>query len=107
MTTKPSPIEIAKSIKEAASRYGFRLEVRGGILTIHKFFQAGSNEGFRDCDMMYYSVLGLLKRTEAGSDWGSEGGSGVGAMVALQSGHFMMNRSGGSKRVLKALEKLI
>jgi hypothetical protein len=105
MATKPSPIEIAKSIKEAAAKYGFTLEVRGGILTVHKSFPPGSNEGFRDCDMMYYSVLGLLPRTEPGSDWGTDGG-GIGGMCALNSGRFKMNRSGGSKRVLAALVKL-
>jgi len=105
MTTKPSPIEIAKSIKEAAAKYGFTLEVRGGILTVHKSFPAGSNEGFRDCDMMYYSVLGLLPRTKDGSDWGTDAG-GIGGMVALNSGRFTMNRSGGSKRILAALAKL-
>ena len=106
MATKPSPIEIAKSIKAAADANGFRLEVRGSILTIHKYFQAGSNEGFRECDMMYYSVLGLLPRTQPGSDFGTDG-SGIGALSAISSGHFVMNRTGGSVRVLNALKKLM
>lgn len=105
MATKPSPIEIAKSIKAAADANGYKLEVRGGVLTIHKYFQAGSNDGFVECDMSYYSVLGLLPRTEPGSDWGTDGG-GIGALSAIRSGHFTMNRSGGSKRVLAALTKL-
>jgi hypothetical protein len=104
--TKPSPIEVAKSIKEAAVKHGFTLEVRGGILTVHSRFQGGEvNEWFRNCDMSYYSVLGLLPRTEAGSDWGTDGGS-IGGMAAINSGAFKMNRSGGSKRVLAALVKL-
>jgi len=103
--SKLSPSEIAKNLKDAADKYGFRLEVRGGILTVHKSFQAGSNEGFRECDMTYYSVLGLLPRTEPGSDWGTDGG-GIGGMCAINSGHFTMNRSGGSKRVLSALAKM-
>jgi hypothetical protein len=105
MATKPSPIETAKNIKAAAERNGYKIEVRGGILTIHKYFQAGSRDGFVDCDMSYYSVLGLLPRTEPGSDWGTDGG-GIGALSAISSGHFTMNRSGGSKRVLAALVKL-
>lgn len=106
MATKPSPSEIAKSIKEAADKNGFRLEVRGGILTVHHRFTGGDvNEWFRNCDMSYYSVLGLLKRTEPGSDWGTDGGS-IGGMAAINSGHFTMNRSGGSKRILAALEKI-
>lgn len=103
---KLSPLEIAQSIKAAADKYGFQLEVRGGVLTVHKSFPAGSNDGFVECDMMYGSVLDLLPRTEPGSDWGTDGG-GIGGMVALNSGRFKMNRSGGSKRVLKALEKVL
>lgn len=105
MATKPSPIEIAKSIKAAADANGFKLEVRGGILTIHKMFSPDDRNGFVECDMSYYSVLGLLPRTEPGSDWGTDGG-GIGALSAISSGHFVMNRSGGSKRVLAALVKL-
>ena len=106
MALKTSPSEIAANIKAAADKYGFRLEVRGGVLTVHKSFTPGSNDGFVECDMMYYSVLGLLPRTEPGSDWGTDGG-GIGGMVALRSGQFKMNRSGGSKRVLSALTKLV
>lgn len=105
MATKPSPIEIAKSIKAAADANGFKLEVRGGVLTIHKYFQAGSNDGFVECDMSYGSVLGLLPRTSPGSEWGTDGG-GIGALSAIRSGHFVMNKSGGSARVLNALAKL-
>ncbi len=106
MAIKTSPAIIAANIKAAADKYGFQLEVRGGILTVHKSFQGGDvNEWFRGCDMEYYSVLGLLPRTEAGSDWGTDGG-GIGGMCAMQSGRFKMNRSGGSKRVLAALAKL-
>jgi hypothetical protein len=106
MKPKINPTEIAASIKAAAIKHGFTLEVRGSILTIHKNFTAGSNEGFRECDMMYYDILGLLPRTEPGSDWGTDGG-GIGAISAINSGHFTMNRSGGSKRVLAALSKTI
>jgi len=103
---KLSPSDTALAIKAAADKFGFQLEVRGGILTVHKSFTPGSNDGFVECDMMYYSVLGLLPRTEPGSDWGTDGG-GIGGMVALNSGRFKMNRSGGSKRVLNALAKLV
>ena len=98
--------DIAKSIIKAAADNGFTLEVRGSILTVHSHFKGGDvEEWFRNCDMSYYSVLGLLKRSEPGSDWGTDGGS-IGGMSALSSGHFMMNRSGGSKRILAALTKL-
>lgn len=106
MATKPSPIEIAKSIKAAADKHGFTLEVRGGILTVHRRYQGGDvNAWFRDCDMTYGCVTGLLPSVEPGSEWGTDGGS-VGGMSAINSGYFKMNKSGGSKRVLAALTKL-
>jgi hypothetical protein len=106
MALKTPPATIAANIKESASKYGFTLEVRGGVLTVHSTFKGGDvSAWFRDCDMTYYSVLGLLPRTEPGSDWGTDGGS-IGGMCAMQSGHFKMNRSGGSKRVLTALAKI-
>ena len=103
---KPDAKTIAATIKEAADKHGFTLEVRGGVLTIHKRFAPGSRDGFVECDMLYYSVLGLLPRTKPGSDWGTDGG-GIGGMVAMNNGHFTMNRSGGSTRVLNALMKLL
>jgi hypothetical protein len=103
--TKQTPTEQARALKDCAARLGFDYAVRGGTLTITKKFPAGSLEGFRDCDMMYGSVLDHLPRTGAGSDWGTDGG-GIGGMSALAHGVFRMNRSGGSKRVLAALAKL-
>jgi hypothetical protein len=107
MATKLSPTEIAAKIKEAAVQNGFTLEVRGGILTVHRRFQGGDvNAWFRDCDMTYGCVTGLLPSVEPGSEWGTDGGS-VGGMTAINSGRFVMNKSGGSKRVLAALAKMV
>lgn len=107
MTTaaKKSPTEQARELADMAKKLGWTYTIRGSILTIEKRFPAGSNEGLVECDMMYYSILELLPRTSPGSDWGTDCG-GIGAMSALYSGHFKMNRSGGSKRVLAALAKL-
>ena len=103
--TTLTPTEQARALKDCAKRLGFDYAVRGGTLTITKKFPAGSLEGFRDCDMMYGSVLDHLPRTSSGSDWGTDG-SGIGGMTALAHGVFRMNRSGGSKRVLAALAKI-
>ena len=103
--TKQTPTEQARALADAAKRLGFTYSVCGGTLTITKKFPAGSLEGFRDCDMMYGSVLDHLPRTSSGSDWGTDG-SGIGGMTALAHGVFRMNRSGGSKRVLAALAKI-
>jgi hypothetical protein len=98
--------EQATAIKNMANKLGFGIIVSGEILTVTKSFTPGDVAGFRECDMMYYSVLELLKRTSAGSDWGTDG-SGIGGMVSAKKGFFKMNRSGGSKLVLKALEKML
>ena len=95
--------EIALNIKETATRLGWDLEVRGSILTIAKRIRG--KEEFVTADMEYYSILGLLPTTSAGSIWGTDGG-GIGAVSAMSKGLFVMNKSGGSKRVLTALAKL-
>lgn len=79
---------------------GWTYEVRGSILTIHK--RISGNDGFVQADMEYYDLLGIVPMTEAGSVWGTDGG-GMGAISAMNSGHFKMNKSGCSKRVLNAL----
>ena len=101
-----SAVETARKILDAAAKYGFSVEVRGSILTVSKSFTPNDVDAFRDCDMSYYSVLGELPRTQPGSDWGTDGG-GIGGIVALNEGYFKMNRSGGSKRVLNALVKML
>ncbi len=104
--SKAKPAEIAKSIKELADAYGWNVIVRGDILTIKKRFPAGDNSELVKADMEYGSILGRLPRTRAGSDWGTECGR-IGAISALKLGLFTMNRSGGSKPVLKALAKIV
>jgi hypothetical protein len=97
--------EVALKIKEMAKKLNWTLEVRGSILTIKKQIQS-SKESFCVADMEYYSILDLLPSTSAGSIWGTDGG-GLGAISAMNTGIFTMNKSGGSKRVLSALSKII
>ena len=94
----------AIQIKNIASELNWTLEVRGSILTIKKVI-SGESE-FCNADMEYYSILGLLPSTSAGSIWGTDGG-GIGALSAMKTGVFTMNKSGGSKRVLSALSKIL
>jgi hypothetical protein len=101
-TTKRSPADIAAEIRETCRRLGWTYATRGGILTIHKRITPGSLEEFAAADMEYGSILGRLPRSSAGSDWGTDGG-GIGALSAMKTGIFTMNRSGGNKRVLSAL----
>lgn len=96
----------AKEIKDLCIKWGWKYVVRGDILTITKKIIPGDRESFCTADMEYGSILGLLPSTSAGSSWGTDGG-GIGGMSAMNSGNFRMNKSGGSKRVLSALAKLV
>jgi len=95
--------EIAVKIKNKCAEYGWVYEVRGSILTITK--RINGDDEFVIADGEYYFILGLLPTTSAGSIWGTDGG-GVGALSAINTGIFKMNKSGGSKRVLNALKKI-
>jgi len=75
------------------------------ILHIEKNFEPGNMDEFVKADGEWYSILGLVPTTSAGSTWGTDG-SGVGAVSAHKEGLFMMNKSGCSKRVLNALKKM-
>jgi hypothetical protein len=97
--------EVALKIVDVAKDYGWDINVRGSILTIYKD-GIRSKEDFVRADMEYYSILGLLPSTSPGSTWGTDGG-GVGALTAMNTGTFTMNKSGGSKLVLNALKKLV
>ena len=96
--------ETASKILAVAKELGWDVTVRGSILTITKS-GINSKDDFVRADMEYYSILGLLPSTSAGSIWGTEGG-GIGALSAMSSRVFKMNKSGGSVRVLNALKKI-
>jgi hypothetical protein len=97
--------EVAAKILAVAKEYGWNVNVRGSILTITKS-GINTNEDFVRADMEYYSILELLPMTSPGSVWGTDGG-GIGALSAMRSRVFTMNKSGGSVRVLNALKRMI
>ena len=102
MTTS---VETAQKILNTASELGWNVAVRNNsILTITKS-GITDTESFVKADMEYYSILSLLPTTSPGSIWGTDGG-GVGALSAMNTRVFTMNKSGGSKRVLKVLANL-
>lgn len=115
-TIEPQPAEtqmkisssdlIAHKIIGEATKYGWKVFVRGSILTIHKNFTPGDNAAYCDADSEYYGILDLLKSTSAGSVWGTTG-DGIGGHVGLTGGYYTVNKSGGNKRVLNALSKML
>ena len=98
--------ETAQEFLNLCREWGWTPSVRGSILEITKTFTPGDNSGFCTADMEYGSLLDLIPRTSAGSTWGTDGG-GMGALTAMRTGVFRMKMSGGSKRVLRAIEQLV
>lgn len=97
--------EDVRKFKEICAQYGWSYEVRRrSILTITKKIVPGDNESFCHADMEYGIIFGYAKSTSAGSVWGTDGG-GIGAISAMNSGYFVMNKSGVSVRFLNALSK--
>lgn len=96
----------AAQFLETAKRYGWNVErATGNVVTITKRFTPGDNEGLVECDMEYYSILSHAP-LKGGSIWGTDCG-GIGALSALKSGVFRINKSGNGKRFLDALSKMI
>lgn len=102
---KPSAKEVATQIVDTANELGWKIRVRGDILTIYKNGIV-SRDDFVRADMEYYSILDKLPTTSPGSIWGTDGG-GVGAISAMNTRVFTMNKSGGSKRVLNAIRNMV
>lgn len=96
--------ETAQKILNTANELGWTINIRGSILTIYKD-GIRTNEDFVRADMEYYSILGLLPTTSPGSIWGTTGDT-VGALSAMKTRQFVVNKSGGSKRVLKWITSL-
>jgi len=95
--------EIAAKIRKTAEELGWALHVRpNGVLTIIKYIRPNDNDAFVQADGEYFSILGLVPQSSAGSTWGTDGG-GIGALSAMKHGVFTMNKSGCNKQVLGAL----
>lgn len=98
--------QVAAQILKLAKDNGFSVEVRGTIFTITKAFPKGNCGEYVNCESVGFRLFDLLPRTSPGSDWGSDSGS-IGGQIAIDRGVFVMNRSGGSKRILNALRKIL
>lgn len=84
---------------------GYMIVADGCIVRLLAYFTPGDNAAFVERDMFAGSLLAELPATQSGSTWGTDGAS-IGGAVAIRSGCFQLNRSGISKRVVRALAKL-
>lgn len=96
--------QIAAKFVEECKKLGWNYSFKGeSVICITKKFNS-TKEQFVQCDSEYYELLSIIPSTQAGSIWGTDGG-GVGAVAAMNSGVFTMNKSGCSLNVLKSLRK--
>jgi len=98
------PKTAAAEFVRLCREYGWTYAIRGSIVTISKKTRPGSMDDFRDADMEYGSILEAAP-LRGGSVWGTDGG-GIGAISAISSGRFVMNKSGSGSRFLSALAKI-
>lgn len=101
--------QIAEQFVKLCNDYGWTVKHRDSestVVTIEKRFTLGNLDEFVIADGEYYHIIGILPQTSNGSWWGTDGG-GVGAISAHKNGHFVYNRSGISKRVIKQINKLL
>lgn len=97
--------EAALNFINKCKEYGFTFTVRGSVVKIAKSISANSNEAFTQAESQSSSILAEVPMTAASSIWGTDGGS-IGGLSAMQTGSFSMNKSGCSKRVINAINKL-
>lgn len=93
---------LANTIIDNAAELGWTISTRENIVSIAKTISPGCKDSFAQADGEYFGILSMIPMTRAGSMWGTDGG-GMGAVAAMKNGRFIMNMSGGSKRLLKAL----
>ena len=96
--------ETALEFINLCNELGWSPTVRGSILEISKSITPDCNSSFCKADMEYGSIFDVIPRTGAGSIWGTTG-DGVGALSAMRAGVYRVKMSGGSKRVLGAIQK--
>jgi hypothetical protein len=107
VATKATPAQQAAEFASRCNALGWNIEnITDSVITITKRFAPGDNNGLVECDMEYYDVLGMIP-FKGGSVWGTDCG-GLGAISALNSGMFRMNKSGnGGKKFAAELRKIV
>lgn len=99
-------LEQAKVFKAAVEKEGWYIaRAQDGIVTISKNIGRDDRDGFVRADSEYYGILSLAP-LKGGSIWGTDGG-GIGALSAMRSGVFTMNKSGNGSRFINALKKIM
>ena len=106
MNIKKTPLEIALHFVAHCKKNEIQITRCDRILTLEKRLTGNDrNLDFFDAESDCSVIYDLPSSADGGSVWGTDGGS-IGGMVAIQTGLFKLNRSGVSKRVMSAIQKI-
>lgn len=101
---KSEIVQQVKELVEFARERNFKIEVRGTIVTVSKFFEPNSKYGYADFEMLGAAIIYDIPATRDRNVWGSTG-DGIGGAVAMQRGHGALHLSGAKKTFLRELAK--
>ena len=99
-----TPSDVAAAVLAMAKDRKFSLSVQGSVLSVRTTFTPNDGNAYTIAEGDANSILSLVKRTEPGSTWGTDGGS-IGGHVGLMGGYMELHKSGCSKRILSAIAK--
>jgi hypothetical protein len=106
MNTASYSAQVARDVVSIANARGWTISVDHEVFRATKSFTPGDLDAYTQADSEWYSFVSLINRTRPGSIWGSTS-DGVGGYVAHKNGLYEINMSGGSKRILSAIRKMI
>lgn len=106
MNTASNSAQIARDVVSIANARGWAIAVDHEVFRATKTFTPGDLDAYTKADSEWYSFVTLIDRTRPGSIWGSTS-DGIGGYVAHKNGFYQINMSGGSKRILSAIRKII
>jgi len=95
----------ATTIAALATEYGFTLEARGDVITVHSTFQAGNVAEYIAAESHANAILREARMVYPGSKWGTDSAS-IGGHSGLNGGYMRLSKSGVSKRTVNALRKV-
>ena len=92
--------ERAITIRAKAKEYGFTIHAHGSIISVSANFTPGDKAAYLKLEDQANEILGMFRMVTPGSVWGADSGS-VGGAIAIETGKFVMNKSGCEKLLTK------
>jgi len=103
MTESNAVKDTVTVIRDMASKAGLAIRSQKGIVTVTGHFDKGDKDAYTRMENDALRILARFRQTRAGSIWGSDSGS-IGGAIALQTGNFVLNKSGCDMRLSRKFE---